>query len=78
MTLAGLVSQIISIINLVVALLGSVALAIFIYGGVRYIFKADDSRKQAEKEFLGWSLLVLFVIVSVFGILQVIQGIFVT
>ncbi len=77
MTLVDLVSQVISVINLLVALLGSVALAVFIYGGVRYLFHAEDARKQAQKEFLGWSLLVLFVIVSVFGILQVVQKVFV-
>lgn len=74
MTLATLVSQIVGIINLLVAFLGMVALVIFIAGGVRYLYKADDSRKQAQKEFLGWSLVALFVLVSVFGILQILQG----
>ncbi len=77
MTLATLVSQIISVINLLVALVGSVALMIFIWGGVRYLFKSDDVGKQAQKEFLGWSLLALFLIVSVFGILQIVQGVLV-
>jgi hypothetical protein len=77
MTLATLVSQIIGVINLLVALLGSVALVIFIWGGVRYLFKSDDTGKQAQKEFLGWSLLALFLIVSVFGILQLVQGVLV-
>ena len=76
MTLAQLVSQIISIINLLVALFGSVALAIFVWGGVRYLTKVDDTHRQAQKEFMGWSLVALFVIVSVFGILQIVQGIF--
>jgi len=77
MTLETLVSQIISIINMVVVLLGSVALVVFLWGGVRYLYKFDDARKQAQKEFLGWSLLALFLIVSVFGILQLVQGILV-
>ena len=74
MTLASLVSQIITIINLLVALLGSVALAIFVWGGVRYLYKREDSHRQAQKEFMGWSLVALFVIVSVFGILKVLQS----
>lgn len=77
MTFTTLVSQIISVINLVVALLGSVALLIFVWGGVRYLFVADDAHRQAQKEFLGWSLLALFLIVSVFGILQLVQGVLV-
>jgi len=77
MTLATLVSQIITLINFVVAFLGTVALVIFVWGGVRYLYKVDDSRKQAQKEFLGWSLVALFVLVSVFGILQVLQGVLV-
>ncbi len=77
MTLSTLVAQIIGIINLVVALLGSVALLVFVWGGVRYLFKADDGHNQAHKEFLGWSLLALFVMVSVFGILQLVEGVLV-
>lgn len=73
-TLSTLVGQIIGVINLLVALLGSVALMVFVWGGVRYLFKSDDTGKQAQKEFLGWSLLALFLIVSVFGILQIVQG----
>ena len=76
-TLSALVGQIIGVINLLVALLGSVALMVFVWGGVRYLFKSDDTGKQAQKEFLGWSLLALFLIVSVFGILQIVQGILV-
>ena len=77
MTLATLVSQIISVINLLVALLGSIALMVFVWGGVRYLFKSDDAHRQSQKEFLGWSLLALFLIVSVFGILQLVQGVLV-
>jgi len=77
MKLADLVSQIISVINLLVALLGTLALVVFIWGGVRYLFKSEDSHKQAQKEFLGWSLVALFVLVSVFGILQIVQGVLV-
>jgi hypothetical protein len=76
-TLSTLVGQIIGVINLLVAFLGSVALLVFVWGGVRYLFKSDDTGKQAQKEFLGWSLLALFLIVSVFGILQIVQGILV-
>ena len=74
MTLTQFVSQIISVINLLVALLGSIALVIFIWGGVRYLYKADDSHRQAQKEFMGWTLVALFVIVSVFGILKILQS----
>lgn len=74
MTLATLVSQIINVINVLVALLGSVALVIFLFGAVRYLFKSDDVGKRAQKEFLGWSLVALFLIVSVFGILQLLQS----
>lgn len=74
MTFATLVSQVITIVNMAVAFLGTIALAIFIWGGVRYLYKSDETRKQAQKEFLGWSLLSLFVIVSVFGILQIVQS----
>ncbi|MBP7770335.1 MAG: hypothetical protein KA066_00250 [Candidatus Pacebacteria bacterium] len=77
MKLADIVSQIIDIINLLVAFVGSVAVLIFVWGAVRYLFKKEDAHKQAQKEFLGWSLVALFLIVSVFGILKMVQGILV-
>ncbi len=47
MTFAGLVGQIIGIINLMVALLGSAALAIFVWGGVRYLYYRSGRGAQA-------------------------------
>ena len=75
MTLESLVIQIIGVINILVALAGSVALLIFVWGGVRYLYQSDDTHRQAQKEFLGWSLVVLFLLVSVFGILEILQGV---
>jgi type IV secretion system pilin len=76
MTLADLVSQVVTVINWLVAILGSVALLIFLWGGVRYLYKADDVGKEAQKEFLGWSLVAFFVLVSIFGILEIVQRVF--
>ena len=77
MTFAALVSQIIGIINLLVGLLGTVALAVFLWGGVRYMYLAGESTdKEKQKEFLRWGLIAMFVLVSVFGILQLMQQTF--
>jgi hypothetical protein len=77
MTFEILVGQIISVINVLVALLGSVALVIFLWGAVRFLYLSGDSHdKQGQKELLGWGLVALFVLVSIFGILQLLQGIF--
>ncbi len=54
----------------VIPLLISIAIGLFIFGIVRYIANAEnaDARKKM-KEFILWSLLAIFIILSVWAIL---------
>jgi len=62
--------------NLVI-LLSSVAFILFLFGLVRFIYdrsNGDDTRLQKDKEAMGWGLVALFVLVSIWGIIKMFQG----
>jgi hypothetical protein len=67
MTLAGVAAIIIGYLNGIIWVLGSLALVLFMLGVVRYIYKPTD--KGSRKHVL-WSLVALFVLFSLWGILR--------
>ena len=66
-TFAGLVAWIIGYINDIVLVLGALALLLFMWGVVMYIFKPAD--KQRRRSMM-WSLLTLFILFSIWGIIR--------
>ncbi|HEY4501968.1 MAG TPA: hypothetical protein VJJ20_02780 [Candidatus Paceibacterota bacterium] len=74
MTLAQFVGEIISFINTLVGLLASAALVIFLWGSVRFLYRTGDTHaKAADRSMLTWGLVSLFVLVSVMGIVKLMQ-----
>lgn len=70
-----LADLLIGIFNLLIQLLTVVALAVFFWGLAQYVFKADEDPAIAKGKFLmTWGILALFVLISVWGILQLIYG----
>jgi len=61
--------------NLVVAL---VALAVvwFIWNVIRYTMSSDDDKKKAAKDQMIYGIVAILVIVSIWGIVGILQGIF--
>jgi uncharacterized membrane protein YozB (DUF420 family) len=58
----------ISIINSMVAVLSSVALMLFLWGIVMYIYSsASAESKSQSKMFMYWGIIALFVLTSVWG-----------
>lgn len=70
-----LFQQILNFIAGVVSFLGPVligiALLAFFYSLVRFLYVKDDAGKS--KEYLGYSILILFVMVSIWGIVAFLQ-----
>ncbi len=66
--LAGIVGSIIKIINLLIPVLIGVAILFFMYGAIQYIYSEGASKRRNA---MLWSLVALFVMVSVWGILRV-------
>jgi hypothetical protein len=66
-----------SIVNSLSTLAIAVAMATFFYGGFRYIWGIRNGEEKALKDgnkFLLWGGIALFVMVSVYGIISVLQG----
>lgn len=64
-----LVGNIIGLINYAVPVFIGIALAIFFWGLVKFVYRTGDAHgKDADKQLLVWGLVALFVLVSVWGL----------
>ncbi len=63
------------IIDIIVPILITAALAYFIYGVVRYIMAGAEGKKEA-KDIIVYGVIGLFAIVSVWGLVRLIQNTF--
>jgi heme/copper-type cytochrome/quinol oxidase subunit 4 len=76
-TFSTIVQSIVSLINLTVAVLVALAVVVFFVGLVRYIRESGDAKGHAEaKERITWSLIAIFVLVSIWGILALMNTAF--
>ena len=73
-TFASAVRSIIDLINMLVTVLGALALVVFFIGLVRYIKDSGDAKGNAEgRERIVWSLIALFILFSLWGILSLLS-----
>jgi ascorbate-specific PTS system EIIC-type component UlaA len=74
---AGLVNKLVDIINIIVPILVSLAIVLFFYHTSKGIFgnakDGVDARKNL-KDTLFWGVIIIFVMVSIWGILSLIGG----
>lgn len=69
---AGLVNSILDLFNAIIPVLGAAALVFFMYGVFQYV--AHAGKKNGSSVL--WSLITLFVLFSVWGILRVLENTF--
>lgn len=74
-TFRSILEEIGSILGVIVPILITVALAYFIYGVVKYIMAGEEGRKEA-KDIIIYGVIGLFAIVSVWGLVRLIQNTF--
>ncbi|MCC7470017.1 MAG: hypothetical protein IT284_02680 [Bacteroidetes bacterium] len=61
----------------VLPLLVTVAVVVFIIGVIKYISKGDESKSREEgQKFMLYGIIGLFVMVSIWGLVGIIQGTF--
>lgn len=61
----------------IIPLLLALALVFFIWGVTKFILHADDEAKREEgKKFIMWGIIGLFVIVSIWGIVNILNNTF--
>ena len=76
-TLQTIVGKLVGFINLLVPVLASAAIVFFFYGLVRFIRNSGDSKGRAVgRDAIVWGLIGMFVIISLWGIVNFIQAAF--
>jgi hypothetical protein len=69
-TFASAIQTLIGLINMLVGVLAALAIVVFFIGLVRYVQASADSHGHQEgRERIIWSLVALFVLFSIWGIL---------
>ncbi len=64
-----------SIVNPIVKVMITVALVIFLWGVVEFIMGADNEEKRdAGKKHIIWGVIGLFIMVAVFGIMNLLSN----
>jgi len=70
-TLGSFMCDFVLILNIVIAVLMALAFAVFIGGLAKFVFQADQEEAWDRAKFLmTWGILALFVMASVWAILQ--------
>ena len=69
---SSLVQSIGNIVNLVIPIIFALALLGFFYGLILYFFGKDESKEKAKKTMI-WGIVILFVMASVWGLVNFIQ-----
>ncbi len=69
-TLGSVIGLLIGLINQIVPVLITLGLVLFTYACVRYVMSAGEGG-ESRRSTIVWSLIALFVVVSIWGILRV-------
>lgn len=76
-TYSGLVNQLVSLMNMGVAVLVTLGFVAYFYGMSSNILQfGGESNPEKKKAFFFWGIIILFVMLSVGGILRVVQNTF--
>jgi hypothetical protein len=70
-TFATAVRSLVGLFNQIIPVLAGLAILFFFWGLIRYIYKAGDSKgRAAGRDAIIWGLVGLFIIFSLYGILN--------
>ena len=72
-SLKDLVGQIVTLLNTATGVLVAAALVAFLYCAAYNMLRAGERGGTALRQFLVWGIIILFVMVSIWGILNVLQ-----
>ena len=75
-TFADLVYLLISFINPLAAILSMVAILIFFWGIVKYIYSAGGEGHEQGRQLIVWGLIALFVLFSVWSLANILVSTF--
>lgn len=76
-TIQTLIQSFGALVNMLGPIVAALALLLFFWGLVRFIFNSKDGADMNEaKGAMFWGVIALFVLFSVFGLIRVLQGTF--
>lgn len=73
-TLKDLAAMIVDLLNKATGVLVAAALVMFLYGAAYNMLRAGERGSAALSTFLVWGVIILFVMVSIWGILNLLQN----
>ena len=73
-TLKDFVETIVTLLNQATGVLVAAALVTFLYGAAYNMIKSGERGSAALSQFLIWGIIILFVMVSIWGILNLLQN----
>ncbi len=71
----GLISTIQGILSAVVPLIFSLAVIYFIWSTSQYILKEGDAKNEAKGHMI-WGIVILFVMISIWGLVAILENTF--
>ncbi len=77
-TLGGLINQVITLINLLVPLVFAIAFIVFLFGVFQYFIAGagNDEKRKEGRNFIMYALIGFVVMVSVWGLVNLLSGSF--
>jgi len=75
-TYGELVNQLVSLMNSGVVVLVALGVAIYFYGIYSNVLQFGEENPDKKKAFFFWGIIILFVMVSIWGILRLLQNTF--
>lgn len=75
-TLGGILAIIFQILNFLIPILIALGMVFFVYSVINYITAKDEEKKGAAKNMMIYSIIGLFVIASVWGLVSVLNTTF--
>ena len=74
--IGGLFSLVGAFLNRAVPLIISLAVVYFIWGVFRYVIAGDEEKKAAARTDMVWGIVGIFVMVSIWGLVAILQSTF--
>tara|TARA_Y100000034_G_C6722533_1_gene319705 strand:- start:364 stop:678 length:315 start_codon:yes stop_codon:yes gene_type:complete len=76
-TIGDIIGELTDIVALATPVVAGLALLVLFWGAVKLILHADNEEKRREsKQILIWGTIALFVLISIWGIVTVLQNTF--
>jgi hypothetical protein len=73
--ISSFIKNVLNLTQRLVPTLIGLALALFLWGVLRYLFSKDGPGKKEARDFMMWGIVALFVMVSVWGLVRIVQDV---